>query len=315
MRKAVISGATGMLGLSLLEKCIRDGVQVIALVSKNSKRISRIPASELVKIIECNLEDYADFEPDETDRDCDVFFHFAWGHTTREGRNDIKSQEINLQYSLDSVELAKRFGCKKYAFAGSQAEYGVCQGPTIESQSTNPVTPYATIKVRAEEACEARCKELDIIFAGLRIYSVYGPYDMDYTMVATAVSKAISCERMNFSSGLQTWNFLYQDDFAEMTFEILSRISESGIYNVGHLESMPLKNYIAKMGEVMPNFEYSLAPADDSAKPLSIEPVMDKTLSLTGVYPKVSFEEGINRIYKYYKQLDHEKNNSINSGL
>ena len=58
------------------------------------------------------------------DREYDVFYHLAWSGTSGPGRNDVELQDKNVQYALDAVECAKRFGCKKFIGVGSQAEYG-----------------------------------------------------------------------------------------------------------------------------------------------------------------------------------------------
>ena len=77
MDKAIVTGATGFIGKFLVRELIKQGVDVIAVVRKNSKNISEIESLP-VKIIKCNVSNFK-FLPDLiTERDIDAVFHFAW---------------------------------------------------------------------------------------------------------------------------------------------------------------------------------------------------------------------------------------------
>ena len=53
LHKVVITGATGMIGLALIGKCLREKTEVLAFVRERSGRKGRIPAHPLVRVIEC----------------------------------------------------------------------------------------------------------------------------------------------------------------------------------------------------------------------------------------------------------------------
>ena len=55
MKNAVITGATGMLGLALIRKLTAEGYNIYAVTRADSVRRKNIPISENVKIIECDL--------------------------------------------------------------------------------------------------------------------------------------------------------------------------------------------------------------------------------------------------------------------
>ena len=54
----------------------------------------------------------------------DAFVHFAWGGKGSAGRSDPAIQEKNVEMSLRALRKAQELGCRKFIFAGSQAEYG-----------------------------------------------------------------------------------------------------------------------------------------------------------------------------------------------
>lgn len=58
MKRILIDGPTGVIGMSLIEYCIENEIQVTALCHKNSKRTVLIPQHPLVSVVEADLSDY-----------------------------------------------------------------------------------------------------------------------------------------------------------------------------------------------------------------------------------------------------------------
>ena len=51
MRRVVITGATGVVGMAIVRKCIEKGIEAILLVNPASPRLARIPDNPLVKVV------------------------------------------------------------------------------------------------------------------------------------------------------------------------------------------------------------------------------------------------------------------------
>ena len=115
-----------MIGLATINECLKNNVSVLAIVRENTTRLDRLPKSDLIKIINCNIDKLDSIDTNNLDTDYDVFYHFAWGHTAKAERDNPLMQEQNVKYTLDAVKLASTLGCKKFIGAGSQAEYGMC---------------------------------------------------------------------------------------------------------------------------------------------------------------------------------------------
>ena len=58
-------------------------------------------------------------------------------------------QNKNVEYALDAVEAAKRFGCHTFIGAGSQAEYGRVEGLLKPDTPTFPEMGYGIAKLCA----------------------------------------------------------------------------------------------------------------------------------------------------------------------
>lgn len=292
MKKIVVSGATSMLAVATIEECLRNGIEVVAIARRNSENFYRLPKSPNLQVIECNLEELATFTPNFDD--ADVFYHFAWLATTREGRLNIDVQELNIRYTIDAVRLAKRCGCHKFILAGSQAEYGLTDKPLSRSTPINPCMAYGVAKYAAGKMAEILCSALSMSFVWGRIVSTYGIHDR----AGNLFNYVINCYKNNAQPVLtkceQIWDYLHADDVAR-AFKLLGQCSTNGVYVVGSGKGVPLKSYIETIYRLMkPN-----VPLVFGGKPYSENQVMYLVADIsdlkrdTGFEPRISFEEGI----------------------
>lgn len=295
MKKIVVTGATSMLGVATIEECLRNDIEVVAIVHRNSKNFYRLPQSPALKIIEANLDELANCEPDFND--ADVFYHFGWAATTHKGRLNVDVQEKNIRYTLDAVYLAQKCGCRKFIFAGSQAEYGLSDKPLNSETPIKPFTAYGVSKFAAGKLSEMLCASLGLNFVWTRILSVYGKNDGANTLI----SYVIDCYKNNRQPVLtpceQIWDYLHADD-AGRAFRLLGQCATSGVYVVGSGNGSPLKSYLEIIYRLMkPN-----VPLTFGGKPYSENQVMYLQADIsdlqrdTGFKPQISFEAGISRI-------------------
>ena len=230
MKKIVVTGATSMLGVATIEECLNQGVEVVAIVHRNSKNFYRLPQSGRLKIIELDLDELKSYTPEIND--AEVFYHFAWAATNHAGRLNVDVQEENIRFTLDAVRLAEKFGCRKFVFAGSQAEYGLSDKPLSRQTPICPVTAYGVSKFAAGKLAEMLCDSLGLSFVWSRILSVYGINDGANTLI----SYVVDCYRKNIQPTLtpcdQIWNYLYVDDAAR-AFWLLGQCPTQGVYVVG----------------------------------------------------------------------------------
>ena len=173
MQKIALTGATSMLGLALIRQCIQNNIKVIAFVRSDSSRLNRLPNSDLLEVVGCNLDVLADFKLNKKEQsDTEVFYHFGWSHTGKRGRPDCDKQLENLHYTLAAVRLAKRMGCRKFIGAGSQAEYGRSLIPLTSTTPVNPENAYGISKYAAGKFAKVECEKLGLDYVWVRVLSV-----------------------------------------------------------------------------------------------------------------------------------------------
>lgn len=302
MKRAIITGPTGAIGMALLQKCIEAGVEVTAVCHRGSKRIARIPVSEKVKVVECDLDEMGTL-PDLLQGSYDVFFHLAWACTAGEGRNDVTAQTQNIRSTMEAVEAAHRLGCECFIGAGSQAEYGRVEGKLSANTPTFPENGYGIAKLCAGQLSRLRCSQLGIRHIWFRVLSIYGPYDGEQTMVLSGIKKMLSGESAEYTPAEQMWDYLYSKDAGRAFYLAAEKGKDGAVYCLGSGQAAPLKDYI----EIMRDEIVPALPLKIGAKPYAEKQVMYLCADITdlqkdtGFAPQVGFREGIRETVEWVK--------------
>lgn len=295
MKKVVITGSTGMIGLALVKECILNGVDVYAVVRPNSKRINVFPISDLIHIVECDLSQLHLLE-ELIPHDCDVFYHFGWGHTGKAKNCDIKYQTENIDFTIDAVRIAAKLGCRLFVGAGSQAEYGPLNVDSIKPSSpTNPRIPYGVCKLAAGKLAQIECDKLSIKCVWVRVFSVYGINDKKDMLMGTLIQKMKAGEHISMTAGIQQWDYLYCSDAARAFYLVGDKCNKSAVYCLGSGKKRPLKEYIEIVAEKIGYKEkigFGEVPYTDASVMNLCADITDLTEQV-GFVPKIDFDVGI----------------------
>lgn len=289
-----------MIGAALIRECIANHVEVLAIVRRQSVRLDRLPQSELIKFCECELDELHAVEMD--GRPYDVFYHLAWAYTSKQNRDNPVLQEANIQYTLEAVKLAHRLGCGKFVFAGSQAEYGRVNHVITPSTEVNPLISYGIAKYAAGKLSEKLCGQYGMTHIWGRIFSVYGCYDNEGTMLNYGIDQFIKGEPAKFSAGTQMWDYLYEDDAGKIFYLLGERIKKSKVYCVANGKPQPLKQYIMELREAFggePECEFE---SESNPGAISIRADVRELIEDIGYVPDTPFSKGIRNMIEFRKK-------------
>lgn len=297
MKRAIITGATGAVGTALVKELITNNVETLVLCREGSRRNHQIPDHPLVTRKHCSLDQLASIEND-TGKNYDIFYHFAWMGTTGNARNDMYLQNQNVRYALDAVGVAKRFGCKKFIGAGSQAEYGRVEGVLKPDTPTFPEMGYGIAKLCAGQMTREYAHQLGMEHIWVRILSVYGPNDGAQSMVMSTINKLKNGEVPQFTKGEQMWDYLYSGDAAR-AFKLVGEKGMDGkIYPLGSGIAKPIKEYIETIRDVVSpgtELKYGDIPYSDK-QVMYLRASISELQKDTDWIPKIGFEEGIRSV-------------------
>ena len=295
--RVLVTGATGFIGLGIVERLLKGGHKVVSVVRRESKRRKHLPEHPLHTVIERNIPEYDDLAS-EISGEIDCAVHLSWNGTRGADRDDPVQQRLNHDCSIGLVRWLADTGCKKIFLAGSQAEYGQREGLLSEDMVCSPVTEYGKTKLRIYQDALNICEGRHVTLIEPRYFSVYGARDDKSTMVITTLKKMMDNQDCEFTKAVQMWDFLYIDDAIEALYGLITADCESGIYNFGSGDTRQLKSFILEMKEAAGSESkliFGAVPYHEKGM-VSIAPDVTKLKSSIGWEPKVTFSEGIKRI-------------------
>ncbi len=301
MRRVIVTGATSMIGTAFVKECMKNRVEALAIVRKGCTKLGRLPKSEYLEVVECNLDRLASLQI--KDKKYDALYHFAWSHTAKETRDDPLLQEKNIRYTLDAVQLAAKAGCRKFIGAGSQAEYGPKKGIITPKTEANPQLAYGIAKYAAGKLSRNLCGMYGMIHIWGRIFSVYGKNDNDGTMLSYAMHQFFTGQPAKFSSATQMWDYLYEDDAGKMFYLLGEHIEDNKVYCIANGSYQPLKTFILEMKEVFgPDAECEFAPGEPSNG--GLQPDTSDLVHDISYRPIVTFKEGIQKMIAHKRACE-----------
>lgn len=314
IKRLAVTGATGAIGLALLDLCIRQGIEVYAVVNPASGRIQRLPEHELVHIVPCDmycLERLGELIPSSVD----AFCHLAWASTTGQGRNNTEAQWRNIGAALDAVNVAAALGSKVFVGAGSQAEYGRVSGKLSPDTPAFPENAYGSAKLCAGQLTRIRCEQLGLRHVWARILSVYGPGDGENTMVMSVIRQLLEGKVPELTKGEQMWDYLYSRDAAQALLLLGEKGKHGRIYCLGSGSVQPLREYVKTIRDIAApgrNLEFGSIPYGEN-QVMYLCADLRELQGDTGFVPEYAFEEGIKETLSWVRQ--HNKIKDSSQGL
>lgn len=294
--KYVVSGASGPIGIALVNLIVEKGGLAIVLSSSSQ---SSYDFSQINSVIcyTCDLEAYKTFTPDFS---ADVFIHMAWVGGT--DRDNININLSSVLASVDAVNLASRIGCHSFIGLGSQAEYGVSSELLSPLSACFPTSPFAAAKLSAMHQCSFRCSQLGIRFVWARVFSVYGPYDRKNSLVTSTINSLILNKPVGFTKAENIWDFLHVSDAAAAIYLLASHSSANGVYNVASGLCRPLYEFI---DIICSHFGLAASPfiglVEHSSSAVSLNADISRLVNEFDWSPLVDFDQGIGSLIAFQK--------------
>lgn len=309
MKKIIMTGATGAIGMALVMRASKRGDTVTAIVRPGSERANRIAGLEGVRIVECDISCLMSISRHLIGCEYDLFYHLAWD-SSRDHYN-VNRHLSNIKGTIDAIGLAKMAGCKCFVGAGSQAEYGRVDGKISENTPTQPETAYGICKYAAGLLGKIECERLGIRFVWPRIFSVYGPGDHDTTMIMSVARCLINHGNPKLTAGEQYWDYLYSEDAAEALELLGEKVSCIGTYCIASGKSRYLREYVEELrNAVDPTLKLEFGKKEyANNQVMNLNVSIDKLCSETNFMPSTSFYDGIRETIGWIRREadDHKK--------
>ena len=183
----LVTGGAGFIGSHLAKKLIEKGYSVVIVDNFNKyydprlkeNRIKNILKGLSFKLYRVDITDMEKMRHLFQKEKIDIICHEAAQAGVRYSLEaPLVYEKSNVLGTLNLLELSRQFKVKKIVFASSSSVYGNSKKASCsEKDNTDyPVSLYAATKKSAEMLFHSYHSLYKIPMAGLRYFSVYGPW-------------------------------------------------------------------------------------------------------------------------------------------
>jgi UDP-glucose 4-epimerase len=230
--KIAVFGGAGFIGSNLVDKLIEDGESVIVFDDFSTGKLENVnvkaeiitldvsqttPATLSKYLIECNK----------------VFYLAALARVQLSFDNVLRYNEVNITGLLNTLEAMLIANINRIVFSSSSSVYADAEIlPTPEDCKTNPMSPYATQKLAAENYLYSYTLKHNIFSTCLRYFNVYGERMQTEGAYSTVIGKFLkklkSSDGNNVleitNDGAQRRDFTYVGDVVNANLRAMKQL-------------------------------------------------------------------------------------------
>ena len=304
MKNILITGASGMLGKSLMDQFKKKNYTFLA---PSSKELNLLNLSSIKKYLNNKKPNY--------------IIHLA-GYVGGIGANmndPIKFLHSNMLMGMNLIDIAHKMEIKNFLNIGSSCIYPTKEiGPMSENkllsgdfEKTNE--GYALAKLSIIKFCEYVAKSKDYNYFSLIPCNIYGPndnFDEKTGHVVSSLIDRIYRAKKNNLKTVEIWGtgkskreFIYVDDVSKAILKFLfnKKLIKKNLYwlNIGMGSDLNIKNLYLKISKLIGykgNFVHNLNKPDGTARKL-LNIRKAKNLGWT---PKTKLINGLKKTINWY---------------
>lgn len=308
MAKYLITGGAGFIGSNLARRLLDLGEDVVVLDDFSTGK------EENLKNIKDRLEvvvgDVCEMgKVREAMEGIDyVFHHAAVVSVPRSVDDPVRTNQVNVNGTLNCLLAAKEVGAKRLVFAASSSAYGDSEElPKREDMKPHPLSPYGVSKLVGEMYCRVFSEVYGLPTVSLRYFNIFGPHQDPHSQYAAVVpifiTRLLEGESpVIFGDGEQSRDFTYIDNAVEANLlAIHSDRADGKTMNVACGARYTLNQLV----------DYLKDLTGSDIEPTYVEPRagdirhsmgdISEASRLLGYDPRVSFEDGLKRTVDWFR--------------
>jgi len=311
--KVLVTGAAGFIGSNLAEKLLRRGDTVVGIdnfndyydIAKKRANCDRLLKYPEFRLVEADIRDRQLLLDLFEEEKFDCVAHLA---AMAGVRNAVKFPALYIEVDYNGSQHlmdASRFnGVQNFVFASTSSVYGNTKNiPFLETDPCDrPLQPYSAAKRGIEMLGFTYNHLYDLNFTATRFFTVYGPNnrpDMMAYLVLESITKGREIPLYNGGEMWRDWTFV--DDITDGIILALDKPVGYEIFNLGFGKPTKLKDFVdmmEKLAGAKGNFVIKPKIAADVDQTYSDT---TKARQMLGYNPTVSIEEGVERVWNWYR--------------
>ncbi|PVM89932.1 protein CapI [Caulobacter radicis] len=313
----IVTGAAGFIGMHVVERLLDRGETVIGVDVFNAyydpalkdARAARLEGRPGFTMIRMDIAEHEALLALVQSSGARRIVHLAAQAGVRYSiDNPFAYERSNLAGHLSVLEACRHGGVEALVYASSSSVYGerplAGEGFKETDPAEAPVSLYAATKRSCELLSQSYASLYGFPQAGLRFFTVYGPWgrpDMAYFSFTQKILRGEPIEV--YGEGRMARDFTYIDDIVDGIVGVLDNPPPRGgheVYNIGDSNPVGLMDMIAALeAAIGRQAEKVFLPMQPGDVPATYADV-SKLHALTGYKPKVGVEEGLQRFAAWY---------------
>lgn len=305
MKKYLVTGGSGFIGLNLVKKLLERREKVLAIdnfISPNIKEFCKNPFFKFLKV-----DITAKSEIEKAIKGVDYIFHqAAVSNVANSFSSPEKTFEINIIGTFNILQAAKKYRIKKVIFASSVLVYGPSPDLLNEDVCPNPISPYALSKYAGERLCQIFSSNYNLPTVCLRYFNVYGPGQSfnSGAVIPFLVNTFLKNKRPKiFGNGKQIRDFVFVEDVVRANLKaIASKFRRGEIFNVASGEPTSILEVINILNRILSK---NIKPIFVKAKPddAEISQANIKKIKKCLLWqPEIDLKKGLQKTIDWFKR-------------
>lgn len=308
----LVTGSAGFIGSHLCEVLLQEGHFVIGWDNFNDYYDPAIKRQNIVTAL--NHPNYLLIEDDILNYDAlraffdqhpiDVIVHLAARAGVRPSiQQPLLYEQVNVQGTINLLEIARLYGVKKFIFASSSSVYGANRKvPFSEDDAVDcPVSPYAATKKAGELICYTYHKLYGLPITCLRFFTVYGPRQRPDMAIHKFTRMIFEGKPVPvFGDGKSRRDYTFYSDIIQGIRGAIEHCQSYHIYNLGESNTVELL-YLIKLIESALGIA---AVLDFRAEQPGDVPItfadVTKAKAELNYDPQITIEEGIKQFVNWF---------------
>ena len=327
MRNILVTGGAGFIGSHLIDCLLNEGewrITVVdnfndfyspALKRSNIQEHLENPLYQLREIDICDLKALRQIF---SSANFDCIVHLAARAGVRPSiQEPLLYSEVNVQGTLNLLELAREFDVRQFVFASSSSVYGInTKVPFSEEDSiARPISPYASTKAAGELLCHTYSHIYNIRCICLRFFTVYGARQRP-DLAIHKFTRLISENKpiTVFGDGATRRDYTYIDDIiAGLRAAVDYDESEYEIVNLGESRTVQLSELVLLLEKALNKKAIIKRQPNQAGDVPQTFADVTKARQLLGYNPQTPIEIGIIRFVEWFCNQSQFNLKSINN--
>ena len=309
-RRVFITGGEGFIGSHLVERLLREGAQVRALVHYTpSGRLGWLEGCEDdVEILQGDVRDGGRVR--RAVAGTEVVFHLAAligiPYSYEAPESYVQTNVVGTQNVLDACRSA---GVDRMVHTSTSETYGTARYvPIDEAHPMQPQSPYSASKIGADMMALSHYHAFELPVAVVRPFNTYGPRQSTRAVIPTILAQIYSgADKLHLGSTTPTRDFNYVEDTASGFLAVAACDRALGnVVNIGSGREISIGDLVHLLVEITGR-EVEVVTDEERVRPGASEVerlLCDNTRARewAGWAPAFTLEEGLRRTADWVEQ-------------